>query len=584
MAAAMYKRNEFASGTYVDEKLQIYVGWTSHRGSYTDCLPVKSTAGDLMLFFAGEHFAPDGDEEESPAAKTGYSGENAEALLPLYVEMGEKFFSYLNGFFHGLIVDSRQGKVFLFNDRFGMQRLYIYEEPDAFYFASEAKSILAIRPGLRAFDLRGLGEWLSCGAVLENRSLFQGLEVLPAASLLTRRRSGVLERGTYFSPETWENLPKLGPSEFYSKLQSTFVRRLPAYLKSDGLIGLSTTGGLDTRMILANLGMTKGRIHCYSFDGPYRENLDVSIGRKVAQAVGLPHTTIPITRGFFRQFGQIAEDVVLSTDGNLEMSGAANIFVNRAAKEISPVRLTGNYGSEILRRHQAFSPSKSIRRALQKPWAESVDRASMSLKDHSKAHPLSFVAFRQIPWYSFNRLQAEQSVLVMRSPFLDIALLKAAYQAPEESSRSRETSLRLIHDGNRELAEIPTDRGVTYPKKPTWIFARLYYEFVFKMEYYASHGMPRHIALIDKHLGSLGLERNFLGRNKYYHLHKWFRDELSTYVRDILLDEKSLSREYIDRREVTRAVRAHMAGTENNTELIDKLITLELANRFLLGA
>ena len=354
MAGAMYKRNEFASGTYVDEKLHVYVGWTSHRGSYTDCLPVRSAADDLVLFFAGEHFAPDGAEEESPAAKAGCSGENAEALLPLYVEMGERFFSYLNGFFHGLIVDSRQDKVFLFNDRFGMQRLYIYEEPDAFYFASEAKSLLAIRPGLRAFDLKGLGEWLSCGAVLENRSLYRGIAVLPAASLLTRGQDGILERGKYFSPETWENLPKLGPSEFYAKLRSTFVRRLPAYLRSDGPIGLSTTGGLDTRMILANLGTTKGRIHCYSFDGPCRENLDVSIGRKVAQAVGLPHTTIPITRDFFRQFGQIAEDVVLSTDGNLEMSGAPNIFVNRAAREISPIRLTGNYGSEVLRRHQGF--------------------------------------------------------------------------------------------------------------------------------------------------------------------------------------------------------------------------------------
>ena len=411
MVAAMYKRNEFVSGAYVDEKLQAYVGWTSHRGSYTDCLPVRSAAGDLMLFFAGEHFASDGDEEESPAAKTGCSGENAEALLPLYVGMGERFFPYLNGFFHGLIVDSRQGKVFLFNDRFGMQRLYIYEEPDAFYFASEAKSILAIRPGLRAFDLKGLGEWLSCGAVLENRSLFKGIEVLPAASLLTRRRNGVLERGTYFSPDTWENLPKLGPSEFYSKLRSTFVRRLPAYLKSDGLLGLSTTGGLDTRMILANLGMTKGRIHCYSFDGPCRENLDVSIGRKVAQAVGLPHTTIPITHDFFRQFGQLAEDVVLSTDGNLEMSGAPNIFVNRGAREISPVRLTGNYGSEVLRRHRAFSPSSSIRRVLRDDLSVSVDHAAVTWQSTAQGHPLSFVAFQQIPRYSFNRLQAEQSVL-----------------------------------------------------------------------------------------------------------------------------------------------------------------------------
>jgi len=32
----------------------------------------------------------------------------------------------------------------LFNDRFGMHRLYYHESPDAWYFAAEAKAICAI--------------------------------------------------------------------------------------------------------------------------------------------------------------------------------------------------------------------------------------------------------------------------------------------------------------------------------------------------------------------------------------------------------------------------------------------------------
>ena len=303
MAGCMYRRDSFASGTYIDEKLHAYVGWTCHHGSYADCLPVKSDSGDLTLFFAGEHYAPEGNEEERAAKGSPCSPHKAEVLLPLYREKGEAFFPYLNGFFHGLILDSRNDRVILFCDRFGMQRLYYHEERNALYFASEAKSILAVRPGLRAFDLKGLGEWMSCGAVLENRSLFRGIDVLPAAARWTWRRDGALEKRTYFAPESWEGQPRLGPEEFYQKLRSTFLKRLPAYLESEGTVGLSTTGGLDTRMILANLGAGKSRVHCYSFDGPCRENLDVSIGRRVARAAGLPHTTIGITEAFFRDFG-----------------------------------------------------------------------------------------------------------------------------------------------------------------------------------------------------------------------------------------------------------------------------------------
>ena len=38
----------------------------------------------------------------------------------------------------------------LFNDRYGMHRLYYHQAKEAFYFAAEAKAILAVRPELRA--------------------------------------------------------------------------------------------------------------------------------------------------------------------------------------------------------------------------------------------------------------------------------------------------------------------------------------------------------------------------------------------------------------------------------------------------
>ncbi len=583
MLAAMYRTDDYVSGSFVDEKLRAYVGWTTFRGSYADCLPVRDKADGLSLFFAGEHFPPDPAEEARLASASGCSPDKAEVLLPLYKKMGTAFFPYLNGFFHGLIIDPRESRVVLFNDRFGMQRVYYHELPDRLYFASEAKAILAVRPELRAFDPQGLGEWLSCGAALENRSLFRGIHVLPAASRWTWRGDRPVDRNTYFRSYDWENQAELSPEDFYGNLRSTFVERLPFYLRSEGKIGLSTTGGLDTRMILANLGSEIGRVHCYSFDGPYRENLDVSIGRRVARAARLPHTTIKITKDFFRQFDRLAKDVVLSTDGNLEMSGAPNLFVNRIARLLSPIRLTGNYGSEVLRRYRGFYPSDSICQVLQKGLAERVITASMTWAATQKGHPLSFIVFKQIPWYSFNRLQAEQSVFTLRSPFMDNKLLEVIFRAPDISTRSRDTSLRLIYDGNRILAGIMTDRGVTYPKKPSWLISRAFYEFIFKMEYYAGHGMPSSAARIDRLLGPFSLERMFLGKNKYYHLRQWFRDELASFVKDILYDRRSLSRDYLDPSEVRKVVTMHTSGNANGTHIIDKLLTLELVQRIMIA-
>ena len=582
MLACMYKQGSMKSGSLIVENLNVYAGWTSHQGSYTDCLPVTSRNGDITILFGGEHYASSGGPEERLSREHGCPLDKASVLLHLYEEKGEDILPLLNGFFHGLIIDSRRKKVLLFNDRFGMQRLYYHEEPDAVLFSSEAKSILAVRPALRAFDPVGLGEWLSCGCVLENRSLYKGIQVLPGGTAWTWHADGSSARRRYFSLESWEGQRTLDTEEFYTLLRSTFRDILPGYLAGAEKIGLSTTGGLDTRMILANMEARRESVHCFSFSGPYRECLDASIGRKLARVSGYPHTTIRLDGSLFRRFPALAEKVVLATDGNLELSGVPNLFVNEIARGISPVRLTGNYGSEVLRRHRAFLPTSAPCAILNPDYAGHVRNTTRTWQRAQEGHKLTFIAFKQVPWYSYNRLQLEQSVLSMRSPFMDNALLKVTYQAPEPAVCSSLMSLRLIADGSPELGRIMTDRGVTYPRNPTWPLSRAYYEFLFKMEYYAGHGMPRMLAAVDKWMGPLRIERIFLGRNKYYHLRQWLRDQLAQYVRDVLFDEKAMRREYLNRRAVEKAIRMHVAGAENHTYTISQLVALEIASRLFL--
>ena len=139
----------------------------------------------------------------------------------------------------------------LFNDRYGMHRIYYHQSKDAFYFAAEAKAILAVRPELRRMDSRGLGEFVSCGAVLENRTLFEGIHVLPPASAWVFRNGSLERKGSYFHPREWEDQETLDPSRYYRELRETFTRNLPRYFAGHERIGMSLTGGLDTRMILA---------------------------------------------------------------------------------------------------------------------------------------------------------------------------------------------------------------------------------------------------------------------------------------------------------------------------------------------
>jgi len=138
----------------------------------------------------------------------------------------------------------------------------------------------------------------------------------------------------------------------------------------------------------------------------------------------------------------------------------------------------------------------------------------------------------------------------------------------------------LIQEGNSNLARIRTDRGVN--ENSGWIAAiatRALFEFTSKAEYAYDYGMPQWMAQIDHLFAPLRLERFFLGRHKLSHFRVWYRDALSKYVREILLDSRTLARPYLEPSAVEAVVRGHLRGNRNYTSQIHKLLTLELLHR-----
>ena len=63
---------------------------------------------------------------------------------------------------------------------------------------------------------------------------------------------GSVERKSfYFRPEEWEQQSTLEPEAYYQEMRDVFTRNLPRYFRGQQRIGVSLTGGLDTRMIMA---------------------------------------------------------------------------------------------------------------------------------------------------------------------------------------------------------------------------------------------------------------------------------------------------------------------------------------------
>jgi asparagine synthase (glutamine-hydrolysing) len=245
--------------------------------------------------------------------------------------------------------------------------------------------------------------------------------------------------------------------------------------------------------------------------------------------------------------------------------------------------MTGNYGDQILRRLRAFKPTMPAADVFQPELLAHVTAAHETYNRIADTHPLSFAAFRQAPWHHHSLLALEQTQLVQRSPFLDNDLVRINFRAPASAVENNNVRLRLIADGNPGLRQIRTDIGVggKHEAFPGAIVRR-YQNFTFKAEYAYDHGMPQWVARIDHALSPFRLERLFLGRHKFYHFRVWYRDALSKYVQEILLDPLTLSRPYVDRKAVEAMVRGHLSGGRNYTTEIHKLLSLELLNRLFI--
>ena len=178
-----------------------------------------------------------------------------------------------------------------------------------------------------------------------------------------------------------------------------------------------------------------------------------------------------------------------------------------------------------------------------------------------RGHPVSFAVFKQspgiitgsLPW---RRRSSRCGLHSSTTIWFDRYFERRSLPSP------RRVSLRLIADGNRDLLGsqlIVAWRGNGALSR-RGLAAML--EFLFKAEYAYDMGMPQWMARIDHASPPCGLNVSFSGRHKVFHFRIWYRDVLAGYMREMLLDPRSLSRPYIERKKLEDVVQGHLRGSE----------------------
>ena len=575
-------RFTFPEPTTVPE-MGIYCGWVAHENSFASDQVFLSRQHDVALIFSGECFL---DSETRCCASPGEDTRRAdegELAYPSLPRTRRALFRATKRIVQRVCLSiSDAEKAFLFNDRYGMERLYWHESPEAFYFASEAKALLRVLPELRQFDEDGVAQFLAAGCTFNEKTLFRGVQLLPGASLI-EFENGAATRKQYFHKEVWENQMTQSETDFERQFEEIFNRVLPRYFETRSAVGISLTGGLDTRMILACRAKSSKDLIAYTFTGPRQMTLDDRIAARVAKTCSLKYRLIRLLPDFFSRFASHADRTIYLTDGYFGVTGAHEVYFNEEARELAPVRITGLFGSEILRGVSTFNALGLASSALNPDFAARVATATSQIE--ANTHPVSSAAFRNVPWNLFGSMAASRSQLTLRTPFLDNELVAAAYRAPETLRTSAQPALKLIKNNHPALSQIPTDRRIedkeaSFPKN----LRRLFFESIFKLDYLYNEGMVSWLTPIDAMLGRVNARLRIFGHHKFLHYRTWFGRELADFLREAMTDAQIAESRFWNPAFLRRVVADHIEGRKNYVRELDAVLTLRGVERLLFTA
>jgi asparagine synthase (glutamine-hydrolysing) len=261
--------------------------------------------------------------------------------------------------------------------------------------------------------------------------------------------------------------------------------------------------------------------------------------------------------------------------------GAHEIYLNNRARALSPVRVTGVFGGEILRGVSMFKPLDLARRLVNTDLAETITSCTLGWS-HDGEHPVTFAAFRELPEQRFAITAASRSQTSFRTPYLDNEVVALAYQAPETVRMSADCTSSLVKAKNPSLSEVPTDMGEMGEASGLAVASRrIFAKAACKLDYIRSAGLPHGLSGFDSLLTQISSALKIAGLHKYLPYRIWFQRELAAYVDGILKDAKVRHSSLWDSRFLEHMASDHASGRRNYMREIDAVLTLDAVERLL---
>ncbi|CCF84306.1 asparagine synthase-related protein [Nitrolancea hollandica] len=491
---------------------------------------------------------------------------DAAILATLYQEFDDfTFLALIDGIYSAALYDSTRQKIHLISDRYGLRYLYWTVQAGSIAWASETKAMLALPTFKSVIDRQAIEEFMSLGYLLEDRTWFDGVELLSPGTVLTWDIQGQrLDcKRRYWS---WHDIQpmngKIDEREVASELGRLFVAAVERRSRATEKIGIHLSGGRDSRAILAAFPDYGHPIHALTF-GTHGCD-DVQIAATVArEKKSVIHHVFEIDRNNWLP-PRVAG--VWHTDGQFDLMHMHGIEATGVEAELWEITLDGFAGDMIGGESMLCKPEFFGRMASREAIAKIIGcRAELlnSVEEYACLPTSDFFhmqnCFRRLHRGGINMALAVQE---LRMPFMDNQLFCFAYSLPDSlRAKGRIYNRMLLQTFPNYFRSIPwseTGVPISWPGRlaDATRFAR------------------RVKGRLTLEAARIGL--SLASSSSYTDYPNWIRQEPArSFFRNLLLNRSPLYADYIPRTEVLQAWTRHMKGGNYASKLC-RYLTLEI--------
>lgn len=524
--------------------------------------PMASTNDRFIISYNGEVY--NFLDLKSKLFLKGYkfkSTSDTEVILAAFEEWGPKALEKFNGMWAFVIYDKKEKKLFACRDRLGIKPFYYFFDNNKLILASEIKAILEYSGIKVKVDPQALNEYFTFQNIFSDRTLFQGIKLLPPAAYLEYD-------GKNLTTAKWWDVPtkkkKLTKKQWEEKLILTFKQAVKRHLASDVEIGSYLSGGMDSATVTALIARENKNLKTFTagFDLTTAVGIELTFDERksaeeIARIYSAEHYEMVLQSGSMQR---IFPKLIWHLEDLRVGMCYPNFYISGLVGKFVKVVLSGAGGDELFGgypwRYQVVKKTKNIEDFDKKYY----DYWSRLIKDNQKKdfftekyaknidfadtfsqyrkiispvdnlEPIEKALYFELKTFLHGLFVVEDKVsmahsIEVRVPFMDEELINLACSMPAKFKFSGQTGKILLRKAMSQI-------------------------------------LPKTISEKKKQ-GFSPPEGS------------WYRDKSLPYIKEILFDKKSLNRGYFDPKFIKNVIVEHTSGKINHRLLIWSLLSFE---------